>query len=161
MSLIDFIAFIAAMLFLLVSRISQSREANKKNKEVLKEADNEHLEVFEEQELRNAKKLQEILEEKRKDRLSKRMPSSHLQVKQVVQPKAQLQQKLQPKPANFLEKATEDDLLHAFNNLKKPLGAYTTKTPPLPSRGSQLLKKLDSTKDMVILNEILSKPKGF
>lgn len=156
MSLIDFIAFIAAMLFLLVSHIAQSR-AKKKNGEIQQENQDEIFEEFESQELRDAKKLQELILQRKNNtqELKKWTPQPRPQAQSLQQQKAQLQ-----KPANFSHKSQEIDLFQAFNTHQKAYEAYEMKTTQF-SRGSEVLKKLNSSKEMMIITEILSKPKGF
>lgn len=155
MSLIDFIAFIAAMVFLLVSHISQSRAAKKNKNQVDQEVEEENLEEFEQQELRNAKKLQELINQRNKEafEVKKWAPKPHPQ---------QQKPQLQKSSVHHKTKSHEDNVLGVFDKeQKKQQNAYKLKVETEGSKAGQMIKKLKSPQDMIIINEILSKPKGF
>lgn len=165
MNFIDFLAFVAAMIFLIVS----SRKTAKQRQETSLET--EPADAFEKHEAERIKDLQDVMAGKRQVRHASRLPSETSHKERHDKPWLARESKTEKKAAKIktvpLSHVAKGEAYQKpedaiFSSIQMPAtNAYAITARRQASKARLLMQQLQSNKQMVVLHEIFGPPKGL
>jgi|GEM_PF-5056336 len=179
MSIVDFIAFVAAMLFLVVS--NRQKGKRKEQQDPNHESEEDIFDSHEEEAIKQIEMRQRLEQQERSHRNGRRgdrdlasadvrQSQKNMQIKRENASnvnahkdmnKGKGNQNIAAKRESVAKKARLEEAHIQANNDKALFSAYALKDKDNTSKGVELIRKLKSQKDMVILHEIFSAPKGL